>query len=129
MKYQGLTKNNHYKNFCDSLWDDWADDLGFKNKRDMLTTLYEEWSMEAIADLLGVAESTVFYQLRKLKIQTRKRKMPIECKRKRGNPLSMEKIKSIQRRFRMNDKKMPWAELGRQFNISEITAKKYVLQI
>lgn len=52
-------------------WQMFADELGFDNEVEMLTTLYRSWTMECIAHLLGVATSTIFNRLRKHKIPTR----------------------------------------------------------
>jgi len=126
-KYKNLHGNSYYKNYTNSLWNSWAKDLGFSDKEEMLRCLYKEWSMKAIADLLGVAESTVHYQLKGLGIVSRKRQYPPKFIQKRGGPLSTVKVESIRRRYRMRDGKISWAKLARQFGVSEITAKKYII--
>jgi len=118
---------NYFQNYSNKLWDEWANEQGFKDKKEMLEYLYREWTMEAISNLLGVAESTVYYQLKKLKIKSRKRGYPKEFIKKRGNPLSEIKIKSIHRRYKAFNENITYAELGRQLGISEITAKKYII--
>jgi predicted DNA-binding protein YlxM (UPF0122 family) len=128
VRYQGLLGNTAYKDHTNRLWNSWARDLGFKDKREALECLYKEWSMEAIAELFGVAESTIFYQLKKLNIKTRKRQFSHNFVRKRGNPISKVKAQSIRRRYLMMSGNVSWAELGRQFSVNEMTAKKYALK-
>ena len=109
------------------MWNEIANTLGFENEKELLVVLYKEWTMAAIADLIGVAESTIFYRLRKHNIKTRKRKMSVQCARKRGAPISQVKIDMIKRQFKLVDESN-WAEIGCRCGVSEITAKKYALR-
>ena len=53
-------------------WQMFADELGFKDEVEMLTILYQTWTMDCIAYLLGVATSTIFNRLHKHGIKTRR---------------------------------------------------------
>lgn len=67
-KYKNLFGNAYHKDYSNDLWDSWAWDLGFSNRREMLVYLYIECTMKMIAKFLGVAISTVHYQFKKLDI-------------------------------------------------------------
>lgn len=69
MKYKNLYGNSYYKDYSNSLWDSWAWGLGFSDRKEMLSCLRREGTMKAIAEFLGVATSTVYYQLKKLGIE------------------------------------------------------------
>ena len=50
-----------------------ADAMGFRDMGEALTHLHQEWSQEAIADLLGVAKPTVGAWLRQWGIKPRRK--------------------------------------------------------
>lgn len=52
-------------------WQEYADILGFSSEREMLSTLYQEWTLMAMADLLGVSKTCVGVRIRRLGIKTR----------------------------------------------------------
>lgn len=130
MRYLALHGNTYSGTAAQQRWDSYAKSMGFSDEQDMLTCLYKEWSMAAIADLIGVAESTVFYRLRRLGIKTRTQKelgMPKSCAAKRGDPISSVKVEMLVRQHRMMQAPT-WAELGRRCGVNEGTAKKYILR-
>lgn len=53
-------------------WNELAETTGFKNKREMLSTLYREWTSEAIAELLGIGRQTILNHLAQEGITKRK---------------------------------------------------------
>jgi len=112
------------------VWNELARTQGFRDEREMFETLYRDWSMEALADLIGVAESTIHYRLKRLGIKSRTHRELIALHNfqgKRGAPISAVKIEMLKRQYRLMNEKN-WAELGRRIGVSEVTAKKYVMR-
>ena len=113
------------KYHTDKLWKDWANDLGFDSEKSMFETLYREWQTWAIADLIGVSESTAYNRLKKIGVKLREPRgkghiaTSVRC-------ISNMKIKEIKRRHRMMHEGN-WSLLARQFNVHPTTAKKYAI--
>ncbi len=108
-------------------WNELALSLGFGNECEMLSYMYKDHSMLAIAEILGFAESTIFYRIKRHNIKTRPRGcLNPNFKGKRGNPLSQGSIEAIQRQHRLMHEDN-WAELGRRCSVNEGTAKKYAM--
>lgn len=120
------TGNKNSKLSSEARWQSWAEAEGFRTKREMLEVLYREWSIDAIADLLGVCYSAVRHHLKIEGIKTRGRGNKKGVAR---NVLGEAKIAEIRRCYRLNDGRITYAELARRFRVDWDTAKKYAGQL
>lgn len=119
MAKHGNIGNNYAGIAHTALWDSWAIFNGFCDRFEMLKCLYREWSISALADLFGIADSTMLRALVKFGIERRSQRGP------GANGIPKWKQEQIYRRAKMNSFNLPLRELGRQMNVSAGTAKKY----